>query len=147
MIVGIGRRGGALLFVTLFVVGFVVGPREGPTTTPPTPPPTQAHSPPPREMSPFSEPDTFCTPSENRFASVAPNDPRVRAQAVTVAMLVPQDADVSEVTTEAQTFADLIARCGGIGGQRFDLQVGPETGDPLVDCLDVTARVHPAMVV
>jgi hypothetical protein len=147
MIVGIGRRGGALLFVTLFVVGFVVVPRVGPTTTPPTPPPTQAHSPPPREESPFSEPDTFCVPSENRFASVAPNDPRVRAQAVTVAMLVPPGADVSEVTTEAQTFADLIDRCGGVGGQRFDLRVVPEIGDPVVDCLDVTARLHPALVV
>jgi hypothetical protein len=146
MIVGIGRRGGALLVVTLFVVGFVVVPRVRATTTPPTPPPTQAHSPPPREASPFSEPDTFCAPSENRFPSVAPNDPRVRAQPVTVALLVPQGADVTEVTTEAQTFADLIARCGGVGGQPFDLRVVPETGNPLVDCLNVTARLHPAMV-
>ena len=147
MIVGIGRRGGALLVVTWFLVGFVVVPRVGTTTTPPTPPPTQAHSPPPRETSPFSEPDTFCVPSENRFPSVAPNDPKVRAEPVTVAMLVPPGADVTEVTTEAQTFADLIDRCGGVGGQRFDLQVVPETGDPVVDCLDVTARLHPAMVV
>ena len=62
-------------------------------------------------------------------------------------MLVPPGADVPGATTEAETFADLINRCGGIGGRRFDLREVAETGDPAVDCLDATARLHPAMVV
>ena len=94
MIVGIGRRGRATAVLVALPRGVRRRPRACPTTTPPTPPPTQAHSPPPREESPFSGPDIFCAPSENRFASVPPNDPRLRDQPVTVAMLVPQGADV-----------------------------------------------------
>ena len=60
---------------------------------------------------------------------------------------MPPGADLSGATTEAQTFADLINRCGGIGGRPFDLAVVAATGDPAVDCLNATPRINPTMVV
>ena len=62
-------------------------------------------------------------------------------------MLVPEGADASTLSTDGETFADIVNRCGGIGGRRFVLRTVDETGDPSVDCLNATVRVHPIMVV
>jgi hypothetical protein len=131
-----------LLLLPLALVGVGMVPLARPK-----PPPTQAYSPPPREDSPFSESGTFCAPSENRFPTIAPNDPRLRDKPVTVVTLMPPDSDTTALAAEAETFASLINRCGGVGGRRFDLHALAETGDPTVDCLDAATRFRPLMVV
>jgi hypothetical protein len=142
MIARIGRRGGALLLAPLMLasMGLVPAGRS-------TPPPSPAYSPPAPEPSPFTAPDQFCVRSENRFDAVAAKDPRLRDNPVTVVMLTPAAPDTSDLGGEAETFAALINRCGGVGGRRFDLHLVAGTDDPLADCLNATARFHPLVVV
>src|SRR5207302_6515042 len=45
-----------------------------------------------------------------------------------------------------QTFAALINRCGGIGGQRIDVHVLAESGDPVANCVQATQRFHAFIV-
>ncbi|MDQ1430370.1 MAG: Periplasmic binding protein [Actinomycetota bacterium] len=140
MIAGIARKTTALLVVPLVMgVHFVV-----PAAHPP-PPPTPAYSPPAREESPFSAPDAFCEPSLNRFDAVPPNDPRLKTNPLVVVMLTPADSQPA-AGDEAETFAAMVNRCGGIGGRRLELHVLTETGDPGTDCLVATQQLHAVLV-
>src|SRR5436309_3834075 len=125
MIAGIGSRRSALLLVA-FVWGIVgVVPLARPT---PTPTPAPAYSPPPREESPFSEPDAFCDRAANRFTGVPPTDPGLRDDPARVVMLLPAATPGgSSAAPDAETFAALINGCGGIGGRRFELHTITET--------------------
>ena len=141
MIAGIARRTTALLIMPLMVGVHLVVPAAAPP-----PPPTPAYSPPPREVSPFSAPDAFCEPAQNRFDSVPPNDPRLKSSPIVVVMLTPGDSQPA-AGDEAETYAGLINRCGGIGGRRLELHVLTESGDPGVDCLVATQQLHVVVVV
>ncbi len=161
MIAGIGRRASALLVAPLLfgIMARAPGERTAVRTTsaPTTAAKTPAYSPPAREVSPFSSPDAFCTPSENRFDTVPPSDPSLKDNPVTVVMLTPgpsspstSDSPVSgpgDAASVAETFATLINRCGGIGGRRLDLHVVVESGDPVGDCLTATQQLHAVVVV
>src|SRR6476659_7888664 len=144
MMVGIGRRGSALVLAPFLLLSVVALPpaRAKPT---PTAPPTQASSPPPRKASAFSERVVFCAPSENRFPSVAPKDPQLRTP-VSVVMLLPSRSDTAVLSSEAATFAAMINRCGGIGGRRFELRTVGESGDARADCLEATGSRPLAVV-
>jgi hypothetical protein len=97
-------------------------------------------------VSPFSAPDAFCEPAQNRFDSVPPNDPRLKSSPIVVVMLTPGDSQPA-AGDEAATFAGLINRCGGIGGRRLELHVLTESGDPGADCLVATQQLHPVVIV
>jgi hypothetical protein len=63
-------------------------------------------------------------------------------------MLAPAvGSDTTGAAADAETFASLINKCGGIGGRRFELHVVVETGNPLADCLAAVTRFHPLVVV
>ncbi len=115
-------------------------------------PPEPAYSPPPREASPFTPKDSFCSATDNTFADVQPGDPRL-ARRITVVMLTPKAAPagagshVGDPIDEARTFATLINQCGGIGGRKLDFHVVVESGNPLADCLTATRVLQPVVVV
>jgi hypothetical protein len=107
---------------------------------------------PPREASPFTRPDQFCTldatkPPPNLYASA----PGVGKHTITVVMLTPPvdrggTTRRGDLLTETRTFGDLVNECGGIFGRRIDLQLVEQTADSLADCRAVDQR-HAFVVV
>jgi hypothetical protein len=146
------RRRALILLVLTLSVSLVVG-----GTAAGEKPPTPVYSPPPREASPFTPRDAFCSSKNNAFEGVTPNDPRLKAGKITVVMLTPPPdpspaaelpgLKLGDPVDEAQTFANLVNKCGGIGGRKLDFHVLTESGNPLVDCLAATVRLHALIVV
>ncbi len=134
-------------------IGLVVGAGTAGGAVKPAP----VYTPPPRELSPFTSADSFCSRDKNQFEGVKANDPRLTASKITVVMLTPKTnpAEIAanpglklgDPVEEAQTFAALVNQCGGIGGQKIDFHVLVESGDPLGDCLNATQGLHAFIVV
>jgi hypothetical protein len=147
MIARIARLSRAVLVLplALALAGFGVPGRAKPAPAPPTP----AYNPPPSEESPFSRADAFCVQDLNRFETVASTDPQLRSQPAEVVWLVPAGPSGStpDGQAEAETFARLVERCGGIGGRPFALHVVQASGNPGADCSDAVDRFHPVIVV
>lgn len=111
---------------------------------------------PPREPSPFSVPDAFCT----RGSPAAPaghlaSAPGVTPRSVTVAFVVPPaaagavaggSASAPDPGTVARAFGRLANRCGGVSGRTLDVKVVTRTGDPATDCARVDGQ-HAFVVV
>jgi hypothetical protein len=144
------RRIGALIVVSLVwsVVGLTPGATQGVTATP-----QPEYSPPPREASPFTSEDSFCTPDANQFDAVKPDDPRL-STTIPVVMLVPGSASAAATPLPAgdpgdaaRAFGELVNECGGIGGRKLDFHVLVESGRPLDDCLAATQQLHAFIVV
>ena len=144
------RRIGALFVVSLIwsVVGLTPGAAQGATTTP-----QPDHSPPPREASPFTSEDSFCTPDVNQFDAVQLDDPRL-STTIPVVMLVPGSASAVATPSPARdpgevarAFGELVNECGGIGGRKVDFHVLVESGRPLDDCREATQQLHALVVV
>ncbi len=149
MMAQIGRRVRPLVLVLASLVLLLTGAASASASKPHPSVPTPAYSPPPSEPSPFSGPDQFCVRSADRFDTVDPTAPQLRAQPAEVVWLAAPDSTTgaADEARDVETFTRLIDRCGGIGGRRLDLDVLRETGDPRADCLTAVTRFHPVMVV
>ena len=113
---------------------------------------------PPREQSPFTPPDEFCTRVTEKFKGLKATDPGMTKDAITVVMLTPSAAPngapadgpvaaVANPADEAQVFGELIDKCGGINGRRLDFHVIVESADPHADCIQATDVLHAFIVV
>ena len=146
MIARIGRpvRAAVFLPLVLALCGFASASRAKPHPAPPTP----AYSPPTSEESPFSRAEEFCVPDANRFETVAPMDPQVRAQPADVVWLTTADATIDAASENAavETFGRLVDECGGIGGRPLDVHIVRASADPGTDCA-AALRFHPVIVV
>jgi hypothetical protein len=139
-----------LLVLTLWVASLANGASADEQAT------SGVYTPPPREVSPFTSRNSFCSPQGNAFEGVAHDDPRLTVSGIPVVILVPppdpsQAAEFpglhrGDPVDEAQTFANLVNKCGGIGGRKLDLHVLPESGSPIIDCLAATRKLHAFIV-
>jgi hypothetical protein len=138
-------RAVALLPFVVVVAGFAPAAHAKPRPAPPTP----AYSPPPAEESPFSHADAFCVPDDNKFETVPPTDPQLRAQPAEVVWLTTPDATGATPDQDAdiERFARIVEQCGGIGGRPLDVHVVHTTGDQAADCAAAVDHFHPVIVV
>jgi len=115
------------------------------------------YSPGPREESPFSGADAFCTPdTAPKPVGLAAGAPGVEARRVSVVLVVPPAAatplragepvPVDPVARAAQ-YARLVNRCGGINGRRLELRTIVSSGDAATDCAAVTQGGTPFLAV
>jgi hypothetical protein len=114
---------------------------------------------PPREQSPFTPADDYCTRVTQKFKRLKPTDAGITKDAITVVLLTPSGTPSSGVAAdgpvtaaadpadEAQAFGELIDKCGGINGRQLDLHVLVESADPQADCIQATEALHAFIVV
>lgn len=122
------------------------------STTSATSPPVVA---PPREVSPFSSRNDFCTTVDTKFKGLKSTGPGVTKDAITVVMLAPSvatdNAAAGETTgdpvDEARVFSELVNECGGINGRRLDFHIIVEGSDPQADCIQATEDLHAFIVI
>jgi len=150
----------AVLLVAVLLVA-VVGPASpaGAASAGPD------YSPGPREESPFSGADTFCTPdTAPKPVGLAAGAPGVEAGRVSVVLVVPPTALTPAAPTpespspagepvpvdpaaRAAHYAQLVNHCGGINGRRLELRTIVSSGDAATDCAAVTQGGTPFLVV
>jgi hypothetical protein len=146
------RAAAAVATATLLLVA--EAPSALATPTPPVSPLGPVFGAPPREPSPFSSADAFCTrepmpPGPPPLASAT----GVTTDGISVVALVPAATPspgagpIVDPAAEALAFTKLVNDCGGINGRRLDLHVVATTADPAGDCARATSELHPFAVV
>ena len=148
-----GPPGRRVLTAAAIVVAVVTGPVTAAAAQSSAP----DYSPPPREESPFSVADAFCTPDTTpEPEALTASAPGIDTGRVSVVLVVPPATGTTvpqgepvptDAADRAAHYAELVNRCGGIHGRRLELRTIVSSGDAATDCAAVTRGGTPFLVV